>query len=228
MSQELIATRFKALRFNLGKSQSEMAGEMGVDQRKISRIETGVQSIDGKFMIKLGELYQVNSQWILQGLGDQFVKSVQDYAVAARTDMEIIPVASTNCFCPSNCRWKKSMPKDTTDELPVSLKWFESAFPGIDVRSVKAYYATSDSMSPTINPGDLCIINPNGQFYGDGIYMICVKGTVFVKRTQWNVDGSVTLQSDNPSYHTQTIDSEVINNGNYVLVGRILWTGHRL
>ncbi|MCV6606966.1 MAG: S24 family peptidase, partial [Campylobacterales bacterium] len=40
----------------------------------------------------------------------------------------------------------------------------------------------------------------------DGIYAIQMQGQIFIKRLQFNLDGTIDIISDNPNYSTKTFN----------------------
>lgn len=70
--KEKIIERFKYLRGKLKKSQFEMAEDTGVRQASISAYEKGIRDISAKYLLKLEEAYNVNRDWLMNGVGDMF------------------------------------------------------------------------------------------------------------------------------------------------------------
>ena len=68
--------RFKELRNALGKSQTELAEELGVSQGAISKWESGIRSIPDSVLEYLAKNYRVNLHWLLLGEGSMFLNPV--------------------------------------------------------------------------------------------------------------------------------------------------------
>lgn len=75
MENQQVADRFKQIRFNLQKSQMELASMLGVDQKRISRTEQGVQDLNGEFLTSLRNNIGLNINWLLFGEGEMFSAS---------------------------------------------------------------------------------------------------------------------------------------------------------
>ena len=72
METQQVADRFKQIRFNLQKSQMELATMLGVDQKRISRTEQGQQDLNGEFLTSLRDKIGLNINWLLFGEGEMF------------------------------------------------------------------------------------------------------------------------------------------------------------
>ena len=70
METQQVADRFKQIRFNLQKSQMELATMLGVDQKRISRTEQGQQDLNGDFLTSLRDKIGLNINWLLFGEGE--------------------------------------------------------------------------------------------------------------------------------------------------------------
>lgn len=85
METQPVAERFKKIRFNLQKSQMELANMLGVDQKRISRTEQGLQDLNGEFLTSMRNTLGLNINWLLFGEGEMFSE-------AASSNIETIPV----------------------------------------------------------------------------------------------------------------------------------------
>ena len=109
---------------------------------------------------------------------------------------------------------------------------------GFDERWLKALTPTSpsrlsivrvegDSMSPTLNPGDEILVDPDdcADRLRDGIYVLRVDDALVVKRLALNPMGrSVTVQSDNPAYP----DWPDCGIEDIHCIGRVIWASRKV
>lgn len=72
-----------------------------------------------------------------------------------------------------------------------------------NINKVKMIEVVGDSMIPTLLPGDHVLIDESKMFSIDGIYAIQMQGQIFIKRLQFNLDGTINIISDNPKYNSQ-------------------------
>lgn len=70
--------RLKRVRKALGLSQVQMAAALGIGQSTYCQFETGVRSLQTRYLNAMKVMYGVNPEWILTGEGDMFIKSSRD------------------------------------------------------------------------------------------------------------------------------------------------------
>lgn len=73
----MISERFKQLRGELGKSQTEFGAGIGVSRSVINNIERGVTKPSDVFLNHICVIYNVNREWLETGEGEMFDKSEQ-------------------------------------------------------------------------------------------------------------------------------------------------------
>jgi phage repressor protein C with HTH and peptisase S24 domain len=75
-----------------------------------------------------------------------------------------------------------------------------------------------DSMFPTINNGDYVAVEFSSGYTADGLYLIRVDDTAFVKRLQRKF-GGIKIISDNPQYEEMQISHD--DGNEFALIGRV-------
>ena len=100
--------------------------------------------------------------------------------------------------------------------VPESLREYKE---NIGVLRVKG-----DSMTPTLNNGDLVICDSCGYDNGEGIYAIRLNGNGYVKRIQVG-KGELIIKSDNSRYEPIT---EPLNSQNVEIIGKVHYVIHHL
>lgn len=101
------------------------------------------------------------------------------------------------------------LPDDDIVEGLVSVPlWLRKQFG----TNLAALHIHGDSMSPTLNDGDMVVCDSLGWDKSDGIYAIRMNGNGYVKRIQV-ASGKILIKSDNPNYDTieEPIESEAVN-----------------
>ena len=73
----MLSERFKQLRNELGKSQTDFGAGIGVSRSVINNIERGVTEPSDVFLNHLCVVYNVNREWLETGEGELFDKSEQ-------------------------------------------------------------------------------------------------------------------------------------------------------
>lgn len=74
-------------------------------------------------------------------------------------------------------------------------------------KSLKTFQASGDSMSPSIEDGDILLVDTDRKdFHNGGIFLITINEDWFIKRLRQKINGDLEIISDNKEkYPTETI-----------------------
>lgn len=112
------------------------------------------------------------------------------------------------------------------DHLAFKREWIVRTL-GLDPKRLALLDVVGDSMTPTINDGDLILLDTReGQALAEGIYVINFSNSLLVKRLRMRLSGVVDVVSDNERYGVETISGEQLNT--LQIVGRVVWQGRRI
>lgn len=126
-------------------------------------------------------------------------------------------------------RYEATGPDGKTADVPseiariaLSRSWLESQ--GLKPIDLVYIRMPDDSMSPTIRPGALLVIDSStDRLRGDGIYGLYINGHLAAKRLQLDFGGAgVWVRSDNPAYKDQNVPIDALD-GRTALLGKIIW-----
>lgn len=93
---------------------------------------------------------------------------------------------------------------------------------GVTEKDLVLISVKGDSMEPTINNGDLILVNiREDRIEDDAIYVLQRDGALIVKRIQRKMDDSVIIKSDNPLYAQEELDSSKAES--LRVLGRVVW-----
>ena len=86
------------------------------------------------------------------------------------------------------------------------------SWPGVTgIRNLHMIHIIGDSMEPTLKKrGEVIVDGSQTRIFDDGIYVIQSEGQIFVKRVQRNLDGTLTLLSDNKHYPPMHVPKAVL------------------
>lgn len=116
--------------------------------------------------------------------------------------------------------------ENVVDHLVFKRDWVVRAM-GLDPKSLALIDVRGDSMSPTINDGDLILLDTRqAHQVTEGIYAINLAGGLLVKRLRLRLSGAVEVISDNDRYGTETINGDQL--AQLHIVGRVVWQGRRI
>jgi len=138
----------------------------------------------------------------------------------------------------------KGAADDTGGEVYVRRLWLDTSagdasggeglhFPGrildqVGIQPTNARFleAAGDSMAPTLNDGDLMLVDVAARDLVEGkIYVITIGAEVFVKRLR-RAPGRIVMMSDNRDLHPEP---EAVPAGDpFSIIGRVKWAGRQL
>ena len=109
------------------------------------------------------------------------------------------------------------------DYVNFRAEWVQRTL-GVDPRNLALIEVIGDSMSPTIDEGDLVLADLRATcFENDGVYILRNGRALSVKRIQRQPDESLMVRSDNSAYAPFVVSPDKI-----ILAGRVVWVGGRL
>lgn len=218
-----IGNRVRNLRLSKNIKIAELADAVGVDAANISRLETGKQK----------QFTEQSLTRIAQALGvkviDLFTSSEIDTTVYKNSrdtfasievkDVFRVEVLDVSASAGSG-HIQGSDIIDVIHAIEYSNDQALSMFGGRSSSEIKVINVRGDSMSPTIEPGDLLFVDVGiNEFDGDGIYTFGFDGKIYVKRLQMIPDQLLVI-SDNSKYREWSVNKE--NEYRFYIYGKVL------
>lgn len=176
------------------------------------------------FALEMPGLSDVEHQQIQQlfvGLKTKSIDLVRS-ALGAATDLVMVPRYDIHASAGNG-----AVIHDETivDHLAFKRDWIRQSL-GLDPSCLALIDVRGDSMSPTIDGGDLLLLDTRpGQTKSEGVYVINLNGSLLVKRLRIRLSGVIEIVSDNPKYGSETISGEELER--LVIVGRVVWHGRK-
>ena len=88
---------------------------------------------------------------------------------------------------------------------------------------MRLFFVAGDSMSPTLNEGDMVMVDMGQQSVTSGkIYMLRVGEELMMKRLENRPNGILLIRSDNPTYEAIELQTHVEND--VEIFGRMVWS----
>lgn len=160
----------------------------------------------------LAEAAKIPATWIIFGEQGQ---SLPEYAM----------VPGLNVRASAGAGAIASPDEQLADVVAFRKDWLARL--GINPRFARAIFAHGDSMEPTINDGDLLLVDESINHIVDhGIYVVVYQGMVIVKRVQMRRDGTLLLKSDNARYEAEEVPKGEIEQ--IQVAGRVRWYGRTI
>ena len=193
-----LAERLREARKAADMTQKALGEAVGISQAAIQKIETGRAAQTTK-LLDIAKALRVRPEWLSSGTGamradgdddkkpshinhDVFRVDILDLAVSAGpgiVNQEFVEILHSVEYAPAEAR---------------------HMFDGRKAENIRIINVRGDSMSGTIEPGDLLFVDISVKsFDGDGIYAFLYDDTAHVKRLQKMKDKLLVI-SDNKSY----------------------------
>ncbi|MCS6398719.1 helix-turn-helix transcriptional regulator [Klebsiella quasipneumoniae subsp. similipneumoniae] len=193
-----LAERLREARKAASMTQKTLGDAVGVSQAAIQKIETGRAAQTTK-LLDIAKALRVRPEWLSSGTGamradgeddkkpshinhDVFRVDILDLAVSAGpgiVNQEFVEILHSVEYAPAEA---------------------SHMFDGRKAENIRIINVRGDSMSGTIEPGDLLFVDISVKsFDGDGIYAFLYDDTAHVKRLQKMKDKLLVI-SDNKSY----------------------------
>jgi phage repressor protein C with HTH and peptisase S24 domain len=235
-----ISERFKELRTKLGLKQPAIAIKFGIPLTSWKKYESG-PSEPGSEPLSLLAKGGVNTNWLLTGDGDMFLKPLgqvayghSEDACQARIgvttkeppvymqDFALIPFYDVEVSAGHGSHVDQEL---QTGQMAFKTNWLKQR--NLQPGKCALIKARGDSMEPTIYDGDLLLVDMSvNSIIDDTIYIVQTDNRLIVKRIQLALDGSLTIISDNKKYKEQTITPDQAKD--VKIAGRVRWYGHEI
>lgn len=183
MAQEISteAKRFKQVREDLGKTQSEFADLLDAGSTTAD-IERGKKKITGKIVTELLRLFNINPLWLYGTSYNKYLETSQSTApkiismdTSDRENMIMVPIKASAGYA-SNV-----LDTDWYNELPA----FNIPLPQYKEGSYRAFQVNGDSMLPVLQPNEWVMaraVENLRQANDNKIHVVVTPDTVVVKK----------------------------------------------
>ncbi|EAC0927890.1 helix-turn-helix transcriptional regulator [Salmonella enterica] len=195
-----LADRLNYAMHEMGMSQGQLAKAAGMAQPTIWRITSGNARGTTK-IVELANALGVRSEWLSNGTGPMRGDGQQPTSpIANKKDSAIFRVDVLDLTVSAGPGIINSEFVEVLRSVEYSVEDAHQMFNGRKQEQIRIINVRGDSMSGTIEPGDLLFIDISIQhFDGDGIYAFLYDDTAHVKRLQKMKDKLLVI-SDNKSY----------------------------
>ena len=221
-----LSERIKFALTAAGEDQSSLSRKIGKTSVAVNNWCTGaVKSIRGDTLMKVARVLSVTPEWLATGKGvmnatHQSETSSETYPrTPSEDDYALIPQYSTRGSCGSGAL---NDHVEVVGGLAFKRDWLKRF--GLKESNACVIYATGNSMSPTLEDGDVVLLDCSDKELRNGkVYALCIDNEVRIKRVHINFS-KVILVSDNPDklrYPDQEVPPEV----ELDVIGRGVWQG---
>ncbi|ECG1721270.1 XRE family transcriptional regulator [Salmonella enterica] len=218
-----IGNRIRQLRIAKNMKLADLAEAVGVDAANISRLETGKQKqFTEQSLIKLANILGVEIADLFTS--EAAINTVCNHSLMRKDSAKMKDLFRIEMLDVSASAGHGLIQGgdviDVIHAIEYSQDKASSMFGGRPASQVKVINVRGDSMTPTIEPGDLIFVDIGiNKFDGDGIYVFGFDDKIYVKRLQMIPDQLLVI-SDNSNYREWHITKD--NEYRFVVFGKVL------
>lgn len=225
-----ILEEFKKMGYD---SYAKLHREFGVDQSYLSQIMTGRRNLGEKSARNLERMFRIEP-FFLDSVDGNSPKSPKNQeplqkitsGAGDNSGSVFLPVYDVKVACGLGYENSNVSASDAIDWYEISEDALAERQLPINGDGLIVTYASGDSMTPTIPNGAKIVINTKENDYtslvSGRVYAFSVGNEMICKRAYKNLDGKLTLMSDNPdkeAHPNRIIDRDCFDM--LSLVGRI-------
>lgn len=179
-------------------TQKALGEAVGVSQAAIQKIETGRAAQTTK-LLDIANALRVRPEWLSSGTGAMSADRESDKN-PSRTNKDVFRVDILDLAVSAGPGIVNQEFVEILHSVEYAAAEARHMFDGRKAESIRIINVRGDSMSGTIEPGDLLFVDISVKsFDGDGIYAFLYDDTAHVKRLQKMKDKLLVI-SDNKSY----------------------------
>lgn len=193
------AERLNAAMTAEGISQGQLAERVGISQPAIQKMTSGKTSGSRK-MVELAYALNVRPEWLSSGAGEMRLDGHPQIIPVQKSGPEVFRIDVLDLSVSAGDGAVNNEFVEVLRSVEYSVDDARQMFNGRKAEQIRIINVRGDSMSGTIEPGDLLFVDITIQsFDGDGIYAFLYDGTAHVKRLQKMKD-KILVISDNKTY----------------------------
>lgn len=206
----MFGSRLKEERQKAQLSQEDLAARLDVKKNTVWNWENE-KSYPNALQIMDFLDFGLDIQYILTG------KHNIDTEDSDTAEYALIPMYNVEVSA-GNGAWAYGVSQPLT-RLAFRKDWLRKR--GLRLKDLHIVRAKGDSMEPTIHSGDTLLVDASKSIPADGhIYVIRSADTLWVKRIQKQIDGTLLLISDNDAYPPMMLDTS--NHPDIQIIGQVV------
>lgn len=219
--------RLKKARKNAGLTQKDVEKNIpNMKQSTYSELERGLSKSTSR-IVEIANLFKVNAEWLANGTGEMLVANkLNDYIVidGNGSDVNSDDYVMIDQYDVAGSCGSGALIGDVAVKGGLAFKrdWINAM--GVKSDNLAIAYAQGDSMSPTIEDGQVLLVDTaSTQPQSTKIYMICIDEQLYIKRLI-NLYDKWVMRSDNPdksSYPDIDISADTMSTVD--IQGRVVW-----
>lgn len=223
-----IHERIRRIRTECHLTILELSKILDIPDRTISNYERGERKPSVDYLSLLAEKLDANPVWLMLERGEIFIdKTVVKPEGKLPDDLTpndfiFIPMYDLKAAAGSGSIVDNEKVKDF---IAFTRDWlFKNVTAPLN--QLIMIHTKGDSMSPTINDGDMLLVDKSDtDLKNDGIYVLRMGNSLIVKRIQHLPENKAEIISDNHLYKPFIID---LKDESVAVIGKVVWFGRQI
>jgi transcriptional regulator with XRE-family HTH domain len=204
----MLGQKIKEVRKNNRLTQIEFGNMLGTSSGHISDVENGKKMPGGELLCRLCELFDVDANWLLKHGCESCETCSGTYSIQDLNAHRKMPDYAPIPIYRDQSLGHQDGLQDTTNPtsfVSVSKEWIQNVCM-LSPDSLCMTVVDSDTMEPTLRPGDLALIDRSvTKPCREGIFVVQFGEITVIKRLQI-VENKLRFFGDNAKYEPITID----------------------
>ena len=205
-------------------SQALVARKIGTDKSYLSQIVSpkGTRNVGDALARRIEDAYDQSYGWMDKPIDEVFV----DGHLTLGTQLsEFILIPRYHAEASMGLGADVPSDDDITGHLAFKNVWLQKR--KLNPKFLAIIDAIGDSMHPTINDGDVLLVDLRQKDPIDNrIFVLRMNRQLYAKRLQFRPGSKMMVHSDNPLSPAFDVDGE--ENGGLDIIGRVVWAGRDL
>ncbi len=220
--------RIEQIRKDLDLSPPAFCERIGFPYPRYHHIISGRKSKPTADLLSLvAEHTNVNPEWLLKGIGPPYPGGGAWREVTISTNVDdtyvLVPLYNVSGGAGEG---NLVHTEEVEDLLAFKQDWIAREL-RTSPENLSLIHVQGESMMPTLNPGDVILIERNNHRNpSDGIYVIRMGEALLVKRLQFLPEGEINVTSDNEAYQPYRVSLKD-DVENFTMIGRVVWAGRK-
>lgn len=219
-------TRRMRLLVEQAGSIAEFARRAGLSRQMIMKYQSGAEP-NRESLIALARAGKVSLAWLATGEGSMTPQQRQEPSATGEPGEDYVALPRYEVQAAAGAGQLVET-EQVVDWIHFRRDWLRRTL-GVEPAHLSVIEAVGDSMTPTIDDGDLLLVDTGmPPLRGEGIYVLAVDDALIVKRVAIKPAGGLVISSDNSRYHATSLEISREELDRIRLVGRVVWVGSRL
>lgn len=195
---------------------------IGVSYPTIGRWKDGTSDPKMSNLKAFAEVANISLDWLIFGTSESTTSSP-----TSNTNDEYVYIPAYDMVASAGLGEKCEPLINTKKKLAFRKDWLQTK--DLDPIQMSCLHVKGDSMEPTIpNDATILVDTSYNDVMDGGIFVLNIDNRIFVKRTQLQPNGDLTLISDNPRYDNITITENDLIHDEVQVYGQVVHISYDL